>query len=58
MSRTSTPPMAILPSSTSQCRTRRRASVDFPDPDGPTSAVNDPLGMLRDTPCRTSSPSP
>ena len=30
-----------------------RSSVDLPQPDGPTSTVNEPSAMSMSTPCRT-----
>ena len=30
-----------------------RSSVDLPQPDGPTSTVNEPSGMSMSTPCST-----
>lgn len=53
---TSVPLTDTEPASTSQCLAISRASVDLPDPDGPTSAVNVPWGTDSDTPCKTSSP--
>ena len=37
-----TPPIRISPSVTSQKRGIRLATVDFPEPEGPTSAVISP----------------
>ena len=33
-----------------------RSSVDLPQPDGPTSTVNEPSAMSMSTPCRTGVP--
>src|SRR3954467_1668600 len=37
----------ISPESTSSSNVRQRASVDLPEPDGPTSATREPAGRLR-----------
>ena len=55
--RTSAPPMVTAPASTSQKRAIRRRIVDFPAPEGPTSAVTRPCGAVRDTSARTGRPS-
>ena len=39
--------MVIVPASGSSKRAIKLANVDFPAPDGPTSAVTVPAGMLR-----------
>ena len=33
-----------------------RSSVDFPQPDGPSSTVNEPFGTVNDTPFTASTP--
>ena len=50
-----TPLMEISPSVTSQNRAISLATVDFPPPDGPTSAVKLPWGRSKLTPWSTSS---
>ena len=55
MSFTLTSPMVMAPEVTSQNRAISLATVDFPPPEGPTSAVKLPCGRLRFTPRSTSS---
>ena len=54
MSFSSWPPMVMLPEPASQKPAASLAMVDFPPPDGPTSAVILFCGMLRLTPWRIS----
>lgn len=42
-----TPPIRISPSATSQKRGIRLATVDFPEPEGPTSAVISPWRAVK-----------
>src|SRR3546814_4180204 len=44
--------MLMCPESGSSKRTRQRASVDFPEPDSPTTPKVAPLGRIIDTPSR------
>ena len=46
ISQMSTPPMLILPASTSQKRPSKLTRVVLPPPEGPTSAVSECSGML------------
>ena len=48
ISRTSTPPILILPEFTSKNLEIRLASVDFPPPDGPTNATVCPSFIFSD----------
>lgn len=57
ISRMSFPPMRIAPSSTSWNRASSDASVDFPDPLGPTNAVTVPGSNSRFTSRTTGTPS-
>src|SRR5699024_10595069 len=52
---TSTPPRVIVPESASQKRAASFDAVDFPLPDGPTSAVTSPCFATNDTPFKTGS---
>ena len=49
ISRTSTPPTRTWPESTSQKRATRFASVDLPEPLGPTTAHTVPAGISSET---------
>ena len=55
-SRTSRPLTSTVPESTSQNRAMSLASVDFPPPEGPTSAVTVPGGHFRESSWMTGSP--
>ena len=57
ISRTSTPPTRTLPDETSQKRAIRLATVDLPDPDGPTIAQVLPDGTRKLTLSRARGPS-
>src|SRR5688572_10923296 len=46
---TSRPPIEISPLVTSSSPAIARSNVDFPQPDGPTSAMNSPSPIERDT---------
>ncbi|MNU09820.1 hypothetical protein D3C72_2566080 [compost metagenome] len=46
------PPMRISPAEISSRPAIILSSVDFPQPDGPTSTTNSPSLMVRSTPCR------
>ena len=50
------PPMLILPAVTVSRPAIIRSSVDLPQPDGPSSTVNEPSGMPSDTPFTASTP--
>ena len=52
---TSMPPMPTEPPSASQNEAMRRATVDFPDPEGPTRAVMACGSIASDMPWSTSS---
>jgi len=51
---TTLPPIAISPEVTFSSPASMRRSVDFPQPDGPTSTTNSPSAMSTLTPCKTS----
>ena len=53
---TSTPPTLTRPELASQSLAARRAQVDLPEPEGPTSAVTSPSRAVKDTSSRTFSP--
>ena len=50
------PPMLILPAVTVSRPAIMRRSVDLPQPEGPSSTVNEPSGMPSDTPFTASTP--
>src|SRR5208283_2194685 len=54
--RISCPSIAMLPSSTSKNRGIRLSIVDFPAPDGPTSATVRPAGTVSKTPSSATAP--
>jgi len=47
---TSSPPIHTRPESGESSPAMQCSSVDFPDPDGPITAVNDPAGISTLTP--------
>ena len=49
MSRASAPPTRTAPEPVSQKRVMSRVTVVFPEPDGPTRAVMECSGMLKET---------
>ena len=57
MSFTSTPPNATRPDVASQNPAMSFATVDLPEPDGPTMAVTCEGRVLKLTSCSTSAPS-
>ena len=57
MSRRSSPPSSTEPSTGSWKRANSRATVDFPEPEDPTSAVRVPGSNVADIPSRTRGPS-
>ena len=53
---TSLPPMLIVPAVMVSRPAIMRSSVDLPQPEGPSSTVNEPSGMPSDTPFTASTP--
>ena len=53
---TTLPPMLMLPAVTVSRPAIMRSSVDLPQPDGPSSTVNEPSGIASDTPFTASTP--
>jgi hypothetical protein len=53
---TTLPPMKIVPSEIVSSPAIMRNSVDFPQPEGPSSTVNAPSGMASETPFTASTP--
>ena len=51
---TTLPPMTMSPALMFSSPAIMRSSVDLPQPDGPTSTVNELSGISMSTPCRTS----
>jgi len=54
---TSAPATMTLPSVGGQRPVTRRISVDFPQPEGPTTAMNSPFATEREVPSSASVPS-
>ena len=53
---TTLPAMLTLPSEIVSSPAIMRSNVDLPQPDGPSSTVNEPSGMVSDTPFTASTP--
>ena len=53
---TTLPPMEMVPPVMVSSPAIMRSSVDLPQPDGPSSTVNEPSGMASDTPFTASTP--
>ena len=56
ISLTTLPPMLTVPPVTVSSPAIMRSSVDLPQPEGPSSTVKEPSGMVSDTPFTASTP--